>query len=84
MSDHIDRKRLVRKYMKDANDIHTAAERCALRERDKQILIMVLCKHQDLGFIADTLGYSYGYTKRRFSAALDVFVDVAQKLNFIP
>ena len=79
MSDHIDNKRLVRRYITDSDDVKLIIERCTLKSVDKQILTMILIDRHDEGFVADTLGYSYSQVKRRFAAALDAFVSVAQR-----
>jgi AraC-like DNA-binding protein len=79
MSDHVDKKRLVRRYITDSDDVKLIIDRCALKSVDKQILAMILIDRHDEGFVADTLGYSYSQVKRRFAAALDTFVSVAQK-----
>ena len=79
MSDHIDNKRLVRRYITDSDDVKLIIERCTLKSVDKQILTMILIDRHDEGFVADTLGYSYSQVKRRFAAALDAFVSVAHR-----
>ena len=84
MSIHIDEKKLVKRYMTDKEDIRTIAERCALKDDDKKILYMVLAECRDERYVADMLGYSYSQIKRRFSAALPIFISVARKYNYIP
>ena len=84
MSDHIDAKKLIRRYITDEADIRAVAERCALKDVDRRILVMILAEKHDRGFVADTLGYSISQVGRRFSEALPVFVSVARKLHFIP
>ena len=81
MSEHVDMKRLVRRYITDSDDVKLIIDRCTLKSVDKQILAMVLIDCHDEGFVADTLGYSYSQIKRRFAAALTVFVSVAQQMH---
>ena len=81
MSDHVDKKRLVRRYITDSDDMAAIIARCTLKSVDKQILTMILIDHHDEGFIADTLGYSCSQIKRRFADALEVFVSVARKMR---
>ena len=83
MSDHVDMKRLVRRYITDSDDMAAIIARCTLKSVDKQILTMVLIDRHDEGFVADTLGYSYSQVKRRFAAALTVFVSVAKRMRMI-
>ncbi|MBQ8551733.1 MAG: hypothetical protein IJ428_02845 [Clostridia bacterium] len=83
MSEHIDKKRIVRRYITDNEDIQHIIDRCALKTVDKKILVMVLSEKHDEGYIADTLGYSYSQIKRRFAAALDIFTSVAKRLHYI-
>lgn len=83
MSVHVDNKRLIAKYMTDSDDIKAVIARCTLKSVDKQILTMILADRHDEGFVADTLGYSYSQIKRRFAAALPVFISVAQRHHLI-
>lgn len=81
MSAHVQLKREIYGHITDADGVKAIIARCALKSVDKQILTMVLAERHDEGFVADTLGYSYSQVKRRFAAALPIFVSVARQMG---
>lgn len=82
-SDTINSKRLIRRYVNDADDIRIIISRCAIKADDKRILEMILIERHNEGLVADTLGYSYSQIKRRFAVALESFMSVAKTLHYI-
>lgn len=69
MTEHLQRKHLF-DDIPDEEERGALIARCALDETDRKILSMRYIKHQDFGFIADTLGLSYPAVIKRHRKAL--------------
>lgn len=69
MTEHLKNKHLLN-GIADENSRRELISRCALDDTDKKILTMRYVKHQDFGFIADTLGLSYPAVIKRHRKAL--------------
>jgi DNA-directed RNA polymerase specialized sigma subunit len=72
MTDHVRRKHDFSDAVGDEEARRTLIARCAVDDTDKQILHLRYIKHNDFGFIADTLGLSYSAVIRRHAKALRV------------
>lgn len=78
MTEHIRRKHLF-DDIPDTEERLNLISRCALDEIDKKIIIMRYIKHQDFGFIADTLGLSYPAVIKRHRKALVLLQTLARE-----
>ena len=78
MTDHIRRKHLFDEIPGEEERRKLIA-RCALDETDKKIISMRYIKHQDFGFIADTLGLSYPAVIKRHRKALMLLQALARE-----
>jgi DNA-directed RNA polymerase specialized sigma subunit len=79
MTDHVRRKHDFSDAVGDEETRRTLIARCAVDDTDKQILHLRYIKHNDFGFIADTLGLSYSAVIRRHAKALRVLQKIAQE-----
>lgn len=79
MTEHVRRKHEFSDAINDEETRRALIQRCAVDDTDKQILSMHYVKHQDFGFIADTLGLSYSAVVRRHSKALRVLQQLARE-----
>ena len=69
MSEHID----TRKKLKDIPKVTTLMElldSCTLSDEDKEIIKLHYVKNKNLGYIADTLGYSESAIKKKHKKIL--------------
>lgn len=78
MTEHVRRKHDFSDTVGDTEERRALIAKCAVDDVDKQILSMRYIRHQDFGFIADTLGLSYSAVVRRHSKALRVLQSIAQ------
>lgn len=78
MTEHVRRKHYVAEQIGDEDDRRALIAKCAVDDVDKQILSMRYIKHQDFGYIADTLGLSYSAVIRRHAKALRILQGIAQ------
>lgn len=79
MTEHVRRKHDFSDGINDEETRRALIQRCAVDDTDKKILSMRYVKHQDFGFIADTLGLSYSAVIRRHSKALQALQKLAQE-----
>lgn len=77
MTEHLKNKHLLN-TIADEDIRRDLITRCALDDTDKKILTMRYVKHQDFGFIADTLGLSYPAVIKRHKKALILIQSLAQ------
>lgn len=77
MTDHVRRKHDFSDAVGDEETRRTLIARCAVDDTDKQILHLRYIKHNDFGFIADTLGLSYSAVIRRHAKALRILQGIA-------
>lgn len=77
MTEHISNKHLLN-AIADEDIRRELIVRCALDDTDKKILTMRYVKHQDFGFIADTLGLSYSAVIKRHKKALILIQSLAR------
>ena len=77
MTEHIRRKHLF-DDIPDTEERRNLISRCALDDIDKKIITMRYIKHQDFGFIADTLGLSYPAVIKRHRKALVLLQTLAR------
>jgi DNA-directed RNA polymerase specialized sigma subunit len=78
MTDHVRRKHDFSDAVGDEETRRTLIARCAVDDTDKQILHLRYIKHNDFGFIADTLGLSYSAVIRRHAKALRVLQGIVR------
>lgn len=78
MTEHLQRKHLF-DSVPDEEERRQLIARCALDDTDRQILTMRYVKHQDFGFIADTLGLSYPAVIKRHRKALILLQALARE-----
>lgn len=78
MTDHVRRKHDFSDAVGDEEARRTLIARCAVDDTDKQILHLRYIKHNDFGFIADTLGLSYSAVIRRHAKALRILQGVVR------
>ncbi len=76
MTDHLRRKHDFNLICSEQDRLELIAQ-CALDDTDKAILKMRYVKHNDFGFIADTLGLSYPTVIKRHKKALAVLQALA-------
>ena len=77
MTEHLNNKHLLN-AIADEDIRRELIARCALDDTDKKILTMRYVKHQDYGFIADTLGLSYPSVIKLHKKALLLIQSLAQ------
>lgn len=77
MTEHLKNKHLLN-TIADEDIRRELIARCALDDTDKKILTMRYIKHQDFGFIADTLGLSYPAVIKRHKKALVLIQTLAR------
>lgn len=77
MTEHLNNKHLLN-AIADEDIRRELITRCALDETDKKILTMRYVKHQDFGYIADTLGLSYSAVGKRHKKALILIQSLAR------
>ena len=78
MTDHVRRKHDFSDAVGDEEMRRTLIARCAVDDTDKQILHLRYIKHNDFGFIADTLGLSYSAVIRRHAKALRILQGIVR------
>lgn len=78
MTEHLNRKHLF-DSIPGTEQRRDLISRCALDEIDTQIVTMRHIKHQDFGFIADTLGLSYPAVIKRHKKALVLLQTLASE-----
>lgn len=78
MTEHLQRKHFF-DSIPDEEDRRQLITRCALDDTDRKILMMRYVKHQDFGFIADTLGLSYPAVIKRHRKALTLLQALARE-----
>lgn len=78
MTDHVRRKHDFSDAVGDEETRRTLIARCAVDDTDKQILHLRYIKHNDFGFIADTLGLSYSAVIRRHAKALRILQGIVR------
>lgn len=76
MTDHLRRKYTINGICSEQERLELIAK-CALDDTDREILRMRYVRHQDFGFIADTLGLAYPTVIKRHKKALAVFQAIA-------
>jgi DNA-directed RNA polymerase specialized sigma subunit len=77
MTEHLKNKHLLN-TIADEDIRRELIARCALDDTDKKILTMRYVKHQDFGYIADTLGLSYSAVGKRHKKALILIQSLAR------
>lgn len=77
MTEHLNNKHLLN-AIADEDIRRELITRCALDETDKKIMTMRYVKHQDFGYIADTLGLSYSAVGKRHKKALILIQSLAR------
>ena len=77
MTEHLKNKHLLN-TIADEDIRRELIARCALDDTDKKILTMRYVKHQDFGYIADTLGLSYPAVIKRHKKALILIQSLAR------
>ena len=77
MTEHLTRKHLF-DSIPGTQQRQELISRCALDEIDTQIMTMRYIKHQDFGFIADSLGLSYSAVIKRHKKALILLQSLAR------
>lgn len=77
MTEHLNNKHLLN-AIADEDIRRELITRCALDDTDKKILTMRYVKHQDFGYIADTLGLSYSAVGKRHKKALILIQSLAR------
>lgn len=77
MTEHLNNKHLLN-AIADEDIRRELITRCALDETDKKIMTMRYVKHQDFGYIADTLGLSYPAVIKRHKKALVLIQSLAR------
>jgi DNA-directed RNA polymerase specialized sigma subunit len=77
MTEHLNNKHLLN-AIADEDIRRELIARCALDDTDKKILTMRYVKHQDFGYIADTLGLSYPAVIKRHKKALVLIQSLAR------
>lgn len=77
MTEHLKRKHIF-DSIPGTDERRMLISMCALDDIDVQIMTMRYIKHQDFGFIADTLGLSYPAIIKRHKRALSLIQALAQ------
>ena len=78
MTDHLRNKQLL-DGIASVDGRRELIAQCALDDIDRQILTMRYIRHQDFGFIADTLGLSYPAVIKRHKKALALVQSLARE-----
>ena len=76
MTEHIRKKHDIDRIYSERERLELIMQ-CSLDDTDREILRMRYVKHQDFGFIADTLGLAYPTVIKRHRRALAVFQAIA-------
>lgn len=69
MTDHVKIKHKI-KAIADVRDFESLLRISMLPEEDKELLRLYYVNGKNFAFVADTLGYSEAYVKKRHKAAL--------------